>query len=575
MPLQQAQQSLEWALWRGELAHLVLIAALLAGSFFLLASAWRTGEQERLPFHYSSAVFALLAALQLFTHNQLRFIVGPFEPFYQRIGQTCQILLPIFIYLLYIRLFPADQRQSQRQSKRQSRRQLSSPPAERIALPAKKFANGYLFVGAVVVVISTISAELTHYLKINFFWLLLHLPLFLYYSLSPLRALLRQLISSKLTPSKLTLSRLTLAETLQRRGQELFLQQPSSLPASQLASRLLFSTVSLLLLFTASNDLLQSVDAKVQMISAGDSALLLTLFPLLALLLEYREALPKLPPLFQREAKRGLNDSFSERAPSPVERLLLYLNLHLPKSAERLRVIVEELRAEQEQELRRAVREFEERMEAVLQLARLEATAALPSSEIFFLQQLLPELLPRRSISCHVKTEARLEIKTNRRLLKELMERLTTLSIFRAMEQVDLIVSSDRKGRIYFRFLAFHKEQQIVRRLYRKLIEALPNSGQEQLEQEEAMLTAATEKLWIEWALIREMSRILKGQLETKIIKNSFISIELGLNSLSSAQRRSKKEQSPPKEGLQLLVGQLPQAKTFKTKRFWSSTQLS
>ncbi len=95
------------------------------------------------------------------------------------------------------------------------------------------------------------------------------------------------------------------------------------------------------------------------------------------------------------------------------------------------------------------------------------------------------------------------------------MIRIIDFSGFKSFTSKDLIVTSDLKNQMHFRFMFYQSDLRATHQLYRKM---LSNSIQD-------ILT-------IRWAIIREIMRLLEGKLEMSLINRKYLRVDFELKAL-------------------------------------------
>ena len=162
--------------------------------------------------------------------------------------------------------------------------------------------------------------------------------------------------------------------------------------------------------------------------------------------------------------------------------------------------------------LKLEVDKLQSNLDDILELSRLEVIDEPEYLEQVNFNDFINAVVPRDVITCHIKVNPEIVLNTSLELVNSIVIRLIDFPGFHDFRNIDLIITSDLKRNIHFRFLLFHPDFRTTRRLY-------------------DLLTTDThdKSLWVKWAIIREIVRILSGDLKVHILNRKFLRIDIKL----------------------------------------------
>lgn len=200
------------------------------------------------------------------------------------------------------------------------------------------------------------------------------------------------------------------------------------------------------------------------------------------------------------------------------DRIIEYLNTFIRQPAETIFALFSAVkndepdRAANMRRLRREVDNLQSNLDDILELSRLEVIDDPEYLEQVNFNDFINAVVPRDVITCHIKVNPEIVLNTSLELVNSIVIRLIDFPGFRDFRNIDLIITSDLKRNIHFRFLLYHPDFRLTRRLYELLTSDTPDKT-----------------LWVKWAIIREIVRILSGDLKVNILNRKFLRIDIKL----------------------------------------------
>ncbi len=164
-------------------------------------------------------------------------------------------------------------------------------------------------------------------------------------------------------------------------------------------------------------------------------------------------------------------------------------------------------------ELKGEVDALQTDLDDILELSRLEVIQEPEYVEAVNFNDFITAVIPQGEITCYIKVNPDIELRTSLELVNSIVIRLIDFPGFKAFDHIDLIITSDLKQNVHFRFLMFHNNFRETRKLYETLTSLNPESG----------------ALWVKWAIVREIIRILNGDLQINILNRKFLRIDIKL----------------------------------------------
>ncbi len=164
-------------------------------------------------------------------------------------------------------------------------------------------------------------------------------------------------------------------------------------------------------------------------------------------------------------------------------------------------------------ELEIEVDQLQNNLDDILELSRLEVITQPEYVETVNFNDFITAVIPQQSITCYIKVNPAIELNTSLELVNSMVIRLIDFPGFKEFKHIDLIITSDLNQNIHFRFLLYHDDFRQTRKLYELLTSLHPDKG----------------SLWVKWAIVREIIRILSGHMNINIINKKFLRIDITL----------------------------------------------
>ncbi len=200
------------------------------------------------------------------------------------------------------------------------------------------------------------------------------------------------------------------------------------------------------------------------------------------------------------------------------DRIIQYLNTFVRAPAETISGLYRSITAEEAdrtgnvRRLRREVDLLQSNLDDILELSRLEVIDDPEYLEQVNFNDFITAVIPRNIITCHIKVNPEIVLNTSLELVNSIVIRLIDFPGFHDFRNIDLIITSDLKSNIHFRFLLYHPDFRKTRKLFELLTSDTPDKT-----------------LWVKWAIIREIVRILSGDLKVNILNRKFLRIDIKL----------------------------------------------
>lgn len=231
------------------------------------------------------------------------------------------------------------------------------------------------------------------------------------------------------------------------------------------------------------------------------------------------------------------------------DRVFSYLNTFVRKPTESISAVADELlksgsafeekkstaavqaQVQLAKTLNEEIDQLQNNLDDILELSRLEVINQPEYVEQVNFHDFITAVIPQGVITHHIKVNPSIVLNTSLELVNSLVIRLIDFPAFQEFKHIDLIITSDLKAHVHFRFLMFHDNVRKTRQLYELLTGLNPERGH----------------LWVKWALVREIIRILDGHLDINILNRKFLRIDIELAGESTremeAGRRAATEQ--------------------------------
>ncbi|MBE7412870.1 MAG: hypothetical protein L6Q54_01350 [Leptospiraceae bacterium] len=153
-------------------------------------------------------------------------------------------------------------------------------------------------------------------------------------------------------------------------------------------------------------------------------------------------------------------------------------------------------------------------MDDILELSRLEVMAKAQYKETVNFVDFIRAVLPEGKITYSIKVDYAYEIHNSLDLINSIIMRLIDFPSFKEFQNIDLIITSDLKGQLHFRFMLYHKNHKVTQRLYEELAGRKSNENA------------------VKWAIIKETLRLLEGHFEMKILHKKYLRIDFELQAV-------------------------------------------
>ncbi|MBE7438258.1 MAG: hypothetical protein HS115_07345 [Spirochaetales bacterium] len=204
------------------------------------------------------------------------------------------------------------------------------------------------------------------------------------------------------------------------------------------------------------------------------------------------------------------------------DRIFAYLHTIIRKPADRISEIYANIQTENATEripeLKLEIEQLQANLDDILELSRLEVISRPEYTEQVNFNDFITAVIPQNIITCHIKVNPDIVLSTSLELVNSIVIRLIDFPGFRRFRHIDLIITSDLKNNVHFRFLMFHPEFRHTRRLYELLTSENPDQSSQ----------------WVKWAIIRQIVRILSGELNIHIINRKYLRIDIKLPAFST-----------------------------------------
>lgn len=171
------------------------------------------------------------------------------------------------------------------------------------------------------------------------------------------------------------------------------------------------------------------------------------------------------------------------------------------------------------------IEDLEKNLNDILELSRLEVLEEPESYVEINVKDFLEAILNKSSISYTINVDPNLVLNTSLELVNSLLIRFIDFPGFGSFRHIDLVVLSENQ-QIYFRFFLYNTNLKIVNRIYNIIKEKLPDK----------------EGLWIQWKIIKELIRILGGNLNIKLYSNKYLYIEFFISAIQTKRILKEKQ---------------------------------
>ncbi len=195
-----------------------------------------------------------------------------------------------------------------------------------------------------------------------------------------------------------------------------------------------------------------------------------------------------------------------------------------------------ELTPNQSKNLIYTVEELEKNLNDILELSRLEVLEEPESYVEINVKDFLETILNSSSISYSINVDENLKLTTSLELVNSLLIRFIDFPGFGSFQHIDLVVLAEG-NQLHFRFFFYNTNLKIVSRIYNIIKEKLPDQ----------------EGLWIQWKIIKEIIRILGGELNIKLYSKKYLYIEFFIQLTKSQNFQQKEKISEKKQVIPLV----------------------
>jgi hypothetical protein len=154
-------------------------------------------------------------------------------------------------------------------------------------------------------------------------------------------------------------------------------------------------------------------------------------------------------------------------------------------------------------------------LDDIIELSRLEVKRDSPLKDTVYFVDFIKTIIPENEITYTIKVDPAFQINNTLDLINSLMIRIIDFSGFKNFTSKDLIVTSDLKDHLHFRFMFYNKEPRITQNLYKQLSEGKFSKIEV-----------------VRWAIIKEILRLLDGKLEMGLINKKYLRIDFELIAL-------------------------------------------
>ncbi|MBK8398521.1 MAG: 7TM-DISM domain-containing protein [Leptospiraceae bacterium] len=169
--------------------------------------------------------------------------------------------------------------------------------------------------------------------------------------------------------------------------------------------------------------------------------------------------------------------------------------------------------------------EMQYSLDDILELSRLEVMSEPLSKETVDFVDFIRTILAQADLTYTVKVDERFKIHNSLDLINSLIIRLIDFTGFKDVNSIDLIVTSDLKDHLHFRFMLYSLDHKKTQKLYKQLND----------------FTVGGNIHSVRWAIIKEILRLLDGHLEMKLINKKYVRIDFELLALPLEQEKVNK----------------------------------
>lgn len=204
------------------------------------------------------------------------------------------------------------------------------------------------------------------------------------------------------------------------------------------------------------------------------------------------------------------------------EKLFQYMNLILMPFIESSLQLTRSMKAdfssyskENLNKIESNLKEIDNSLDDILELSRLEVKEDSPLKDTVNFVDFIKTIIPEGKISYTIKVNPAFQIHNTLDMVNSLMIRIIDFSGFESFTTKDLIITSDLKNQLHFRFMFYQKDIKKTQQIYKEL----NNKSITNIHQ-------------IRWAIIKELLRLLEGKLEMELVNKKYLRVDFELQAL-------------------------------------------
>lgn len=471
LPVRIAPASVaEWTLWSGELKSLTYAAIYLVSGVFFALLHFRIGGRKEYIWY---GALAGLFFLQQFTRSEYRFLIADQFFLFKMIEQICYVMLPTAFFFFFAHFFHLDLKTAFKFDR----------------FHFKHVEKIYPGINALAAVGVIVSAHPVIWDRIITSWFYINIPFFAYYLYVALKHAFGEWQKDAMIFAA-GLALMVLATAQYYASERGLIGGPSDFAFGVLIFNLFLSMA--------------------------------LIFRLINLQLEVQERQDRLNEVHEmRDRVFGyLNTFIKKPADALAAKALALVQPDLPVSE----------RGSLLSESHREIDALQANLDDILELSRLEVIPEPEYLEEVNFNDFITAVVPQGAITSHIKVHPDIVLKTSLELVNSMVIRLIDFPGFKLFKQIDLIITSDLRNNVHFRFLLVHPDFRQTRKLYELITSLNPERG----------------TLWVKWAIIREIIRILDGDMKVNILNRKFLRIDITLRAELPAALAEKSTAAAP-----------------------------
>lgn len=167
-------------------------------------------------------------------------------------------------------------------------------------------------------------------------------------------------------------------------------------------------------------------------------------------------------------------------------------------------------------------------LDDIFELSRLEVVTEAKFKDTVSFVDFIKVVLSQGNITYTIKVDPNVQIHNSLELVNSLIIRLIDFSGFKDIKNIDLILTSDLKGQLHFRFMLYSNDPRKTQKLYKRLSD----------------YNIAGDIISVRWGIIKEILRLLNGHLEIRLINKKYMRIDFELQAMNPES--IVKEEKPP-----------------------------